>query len=286
MAHVRNKTDSPVPLTTGGVLVNDLFGSTALPAPDRSSLPANSSPSNRRGSLLQVQQETLDELPAHVVAEKTAQAQSRLEMLSEVNRRLHRTLVDKKCLAETLREANTKMASRVNYRSVEVPAREKRIDELVNKLQGEQSHQQTGTLHMSKKILMLEEKIAALTAVNSELQDKHKKDRAVLSEQQIALKQKTKQVKELQKQIEFLEGMSGAGEFNKFETMSMSDSCSVVDSQLGRRDSYLSQSQDGTSPTVGSMKAAAQAPLTIDDYRKLPGMNLQLLLDPKRKTKP
>jgi hypothetical protein len=214
-----------------------------------------------------------------VLAEKSAQAQSRLEMLSEINRRLHRTLVDKKCLAESLRKSNAKLADRVAYRSVEGPAREARIEELVSKLQGEQSQQQTGTLQMSKKILMLEEKIAALTTVNAELQEKHRADRSVLSEQQASIKQKTKQVKELTRQIEFLEGHVDVN--NKMETMSMSDTASVVDSQMGRRDSYLA---GGDSTTLGGMSPLkSQVPLTVEDYRKLPGMNLQLLLGDRKK---
>lgn len=228
-----------------------------------------SSPPNRRASLLQKQQEDLDDLTPHVLAEKSAQAQSRLEMLSEINRRLHRTLVDKKIQSESLRKSNAKMADRVAYRSVEVPAREKQIEELMGKLQGEQSQQQTGTLQMSKKILMLEERIASLTTVNAELQEKHRSDRIALSEQQAAIKQKTKQVKDLTRQIEFLEGHVDAS--NRLETMSMSDSASVADSAMG-----------GQRGSIGGVPLSPQAPLTIEDYRKLPGMNLQLLLGDKK----
>merc|ERR1719387_630879 len=214
----KSRSPSPqLPFTGAGVLVADAF-SAPIGAPTHHQ--PSSSPT-RRASLLQKQDETLDDLPPHVLAEKSAQAQSRLEMLSEINRRLHRTLVDKKCLAESLRKSNAKMADRVQYRSVEGPAREARIEQLVSKLQGEQSQQQTGTLQMSKKILLLEEKIAALAAVNAELQDKHRADRAVLSEQQASIKQKTKQVKELTRQCEFLEGHVDVN--SNMETMSMSD---------------------------------------------------------------
>jgi chromosome segregation ATPase len=250
-------------MTAGGILVADALAAASAGA--------------RRTSLL-APQDYLDELPANVVTEKMAQGQSRLEMLQEVNRRLHRTLVDKKINCEKLREANTKMASRVQYRSVEGPAREARIKELVDKLQGEQSHQQTGTLQMSKKILTLEEKIAELTTSNSQLHEQHRHDRSVLSEQQVAIKQKTKKVKELTRQIEFLEGHVDMS--CKMETMSMSDTASVVDSQLGGRSSY--QGADGNT-TLGAMKAASQVPLTIEDYRKLPGMNLSLLLGNSKK---
>jgi len=168
------------------------------------------------------------------------------------------------------------MADRVKHRSVEGPAREARIEQLVSKLQGEQSQQQTGTLQMSKKILMLEEKIAALTAVNAELQEKHRTDRAVLAQQHVEIKQKSKQVKELSRQIEFMEGRVDAN--LRMETMSMSDSASVVESQAGSQ----------YSPGRGSLKSAAasQVPLTIEDYRKLPGMNLQYLLGEKKKSQP
>lgn len=270
---------SPSPnllFTGGGVLVAELFGSTALPATEKP--PA--SPVPRRTSLLPAQQDFLDDAPPNVIAEKTAQAQSRLEMLCEVNRRLHRTLVDKKCLAETLRDANSKMAARVKYRSVQGPARESQIEELVSKLQGEQSQQQTGTLQMSKKILMLEERIAALSSVNQELQEEHRTDRAVLSEQQVAIKQKTKMVKELTRQIEFLEGRVDMS-LKMERSMSMSDTASVVDSSYGGADKRGSLDR---SATLTSMKAASQAPLTIDDYRKLPGMNLSLLLGEKKRT--
>lgn len=280
MANIeKSRSPSPqLPVSGAGVLITDAFRvDYQLPTVADQPRQSISSP-GRRSSLLGPQQDCTDELPPHVLVEKTAQAQSRLEMLSEINRKLHRTLVDKKCLAEELRKSNAKMSERVMHRSVEGPAREARIEELVTKLQGEQSQQQIGTLQMSKKILMLEEKIAALTAVNAELQDNHRKDRAVLSQQQMEIKQKNKQVKELTRQIEFLDGRVDVG--LKMETMSMSDTASVIDSQMGdpgRRDSY--------SPGRGSLTSlkASQVPLTIEDYRKLPGMNLQLLLGDKRK---
>lgn len=278
----KSRSPSPqLPHTGAGVLVTDIFGTpnmNPLTYPVPGEQKPVSSPA-RRASLLNQQQDSLDDLPPNVLAEKSAQAQSRLEMLSEINRRLHRTLVDKKCLAETLRKSNAKMADRVAYRSVEGPAREARIEELVSKLQGEQSQQQTGTLQMSKKILLLEEKIAVLTTVNAELQDKHRADRSVLSEQQASIKQKTKQVKEMTRQIEFLEGHVDASA--KLETMSMmSDTASVVGSQMGgHRDSY--GGMDST--TLGGLSPGkSQVPLTVEDYRKLPGMNLQLLLGDKK----
>merc|ERR1719456_1284447 len=124
-----------------------MFGSTALPVVEhpRSVSPTSPQPP-RRASVLDKQPDSLDDLPPNVLVEKTAQAQSRLEMLSEINRKLHRTLVDKKCLAESLRKSNAKMSERVMHRSVEGPAREARIEELVTKLHGEQSQQQIGTL--------------------------------------------------------------------------------------------------------------------------------------------
>jgi len=272
----KSRSPSPqLPFTTGAILVNDIFGSTALPHTEK----PVTSPGPRRASLLTQQQDFLDDMAPNVLAEKTAQAQSRLEMLSEINRRLHRTLVDKKCLAESLRKSNTKMADRVAYRAVEGPAREAQIEQLAGKLQGEQSHQQTGTLQMSKKILMLEEKIAVVTAVNAELQDKHRTDRAVVNEQQVAIKQKTKAVKELTRQCDFLEGHVDVN--CKMETMSFSDTASVADSSIVRRDSALGGGESGALSSLASMKAA-QVPLTIEDYRKLPGMNINLLLGDKK----
>lgn len=235
-----------------------------------------------RRSLLQSMQqpEHLEELPAQVISDRTNQAQKRLDMLSEVNRRLNRALVDKKVLAERLRTSNTAMTDRLQCRSVEGPARSQQISELQEKLQGEQSHQQTGTLEMSKKVLLLEEKIAALSTVNAELQERHRADRALIAEQQAAVKQKSKQARELTRHIEFMEGAT----YDRGDTMSVVSDASEMLPDGGRRWSVDSRESPGHGAQVGQASALLKkgkgtGPLaTIDDYRRLPGLNLKRLL--------
>lgn len=222
------------------------------------------------------QPETLEELPAQVISDRTNQAQKRIDMLCEVNRRLNKALVEKKVLADKLRKTNTSMADRMKYRGVEGPARSQQIGELQEKLQGEQSHQQTGTLEMSKKVLLLEEKIAALSTVNTELQERHRADRALIAEQQASAKQKSKLMRELTRHVEFMEGAS----YDRGDTVSVvSDASEPLDGRRWSMASNAEGAQGKQGPLDLARLKANKAPLaTIDDYRRLPGLNLKRLL--------
>lgn len=227
----------------------------------------------QRASLLQ-QPETLEELPPHVVVDRINQAQKRLDMLCEVNRKLNKALVEKKVLAQKLKGSNNGQADRIRYRAVEAPARAVQIGELQEKLQGEQSHQQTGTLEMSKKVLLLEEKINALTTVNTELQERHRANRALIAEQQIAVKQKSKQARDLNRAIEFMEGTAPLD--NRDNVSVMSDASEAIGADATqRRWSAANGEGDASGKFPGKGKGQN---LTMDDFRRLPGLNLKKLL--------
>lgn len=187
------------------------------------------------------------------VQEKLREAGKRLKTLVDVNRKLHKSLSEKKARAAELRKANEEMEPKLEAREMEEAGRHRQLHELHVRQQHPPQQQQ---LHeLQKAVLALEEKIEAVNEENLALGQRHKDIKESIADKKNSMKMLQRRGKELARHLEFM-----AGHLNEAQLM------------LG-----MARPSSG-SGGYGRGGKPRQRTAPIIDFRRLPGLDLEKLL--------
>lgn len=192
---------------------------------------------------------------------KTAKA--RLDAVVEVNRVLHSKIIEKKQAASEAMQEIVKLEEIMSRWDMEIKAREASITELVHAKELEQNREQSINLDLRRRIMEQEEKVAELTSLCNQLRIDGTKNKAAIRNLVCEVKGKEKKAKELTRALEIMRSVPN-DELCEDE---------VPDERL----SEYSERTAG-SPRSLSRKGEFKKPTTIEGWRNLPGLDVQLLL--------
>lgn len=240
---------------------------------------------SRRASLAAYSETPASKLTVH---QQVKSAQMRLKQVTEANRALHAVVVKKRIFAEGLQEKSDAIGERINHATeVEIKARGTAIQEVERAIQAEQKRQQSTNLELSRVIMETEERLIDLTNLNAELKAANAKSRQILKEQSAELPEQRRANQELMRHMRLMEAERDKANRTTFVAQNSLDMNPMVfaASSLG---SIIASStvRTGASAAVAmlarpqseSQDKVKKEPKTIDDYWKLPGLDLGCLL--------
>lgn len=220
---------------------------------------------------------------------KIAAARARVKKLSQVNRHLHTALADKQILAQDLKQQVQSWERRIEAgNEVELPERHNCIDALEDQIEAEQRIQQSSNLELGRGAMEMEERVGELAAVNAKLREASTRNRALLKEQLTEIRERQTAIRDMQRHIQIMEGgdvtvptasepraaLRGSGSTTSLDAESQ-DKPRVEASQNGNS-AGASRTQSTDPPFAGGSPRGELK--SIDEYRQLPGLDIQKLL--------
>lgn len=250
-------------------------------------------------SISNIPQATQQTSGAEDDARQTAQerfdmATRRLERNMAVNAQLQSALVKRRILSRELRTELEPLEQRIDgCRSMEEPARVADLHALEQEITEEQRRLQETSLELGRGIMDLDERVSALSAGNVGMRETSTRRRAMLREQEAELRAQKRAVKSLTRHIQIMEEGT---DYDQLTGWSLSDvrmpDGQGLDQDVAEEDlagaaiattpaaqqRASTPSMSGLGRSLGADVQALPPPQTIEDYRKLPGLDLQLLL--------
>lgn len=231
------------------------------------------------------------------VQERFTAASRRVERITEVNGRLQSALVQRRMTAQQIKAELDSLEQRIDScRAVEEPARVADLETLEGEIKEEQRRLQESSLELGRGIMDLDERVAALSSGNAATREASTRRRAMLKEQQSELRAQQRAVRNLSRHIQIMEEGT---DYDQLAGWSLSDvrmpDSQILDpeapdeelpgaapsspTQVDRCESKRSKSDLVQFGASFSKDLSGQPPpQTIEDYRKLPGLDLQFLL--------
>lgn len=212
----------------------------------------------------------------------------------EVNARLQSALVKRHMQAQEIKVELESLEVRIDScRNVEEPARMAALEALEGEIKEEQRRLQESSLELGRGIMDLDERVAGLSSGNAAMRETSTRRRAMLKEQQSELRAQQRAVRSLSRHIQIME--EGA-DYDQLTGWSLSEvrmpdgqafDPEMPDEEIPGTDAAATPAvEHGASlqPTAGAARlpgadlVGQTQPQTIEDYKKLPGLDLQLLL--------
>lgn len=230
------------------------------------------------------------------VQERFTAASRRVERITEVNGRLQSALVKRRMTAQQIKVELDSLEQRIDScRAVEEPARVADLETLEGEIKEEQRRLQESSLELGRGIMDLDERVAALSSGNAATREASTRRRAMLKEQQSELRAQQRAVRNLSRHIQIMEEGT---DYDQLAGWSLSDvrmpDSQILDpeapdeelpgaapsspSHVDRCESKRSKSDLVQFGALSKDLSGQPPPQTIEDYRKLPGLDLQFLL--------
>eukprot|EP00927_Polykrikos_kofoidii_P067569 TRINITY_DN63011_c0_g1_i1.p1 TRINITY_DN63011_c0_g1~~TRINITY_DN63011_c0_g1_i1.p1 ORF type:complete len:367 (-),score=61.93 TRINITY_DN63011_c0_g1_i1:62-1162(-) len=160
----------------------------------------------------------------------TLAARRRLQLVTDVNKMLHASIVNKRVQIEKAKSELEKLEGRLrNVVGVLGPGRAMCVENLSNEVRSAQQLQQVSNLELANEIMEWEESVADLTLRGLQLREMGQTNRATMKDQQQEIVDKRKQNRDLRRHLEILEG----DEFAQSRAMPMPGEERVFDGSQG-----------------------------------------------------
>jgi len=185
-----------------------------------------------------------EELARVRAQEKVEAAKNTLQNVMDVNRELHKMLVEKKLHVQELTAQNFKLDRQISSRRLEDPARRAQVAKLEAEVRREQQLQQGGNLELGRQIMESEERVHELAAANTWLREWSVKHRTQLKDQHTEIHRLERKSREMLRHIAFMEGSDVEDRSEAHHAVAANDPRLDAPTRLDTMMTTLRQAQD------------------------------------------
>lgn len=229
---------------------------------------------------MQQQRKKREQQEAARLKEQTRVSAEKLRQARIVNHHLREALWRKRMQSEELEGNIATLDNRIERASlIELPARANLAGSTELGMVDEQQYVQEAKLHLGKGLMEKEEEVESLVKVTAELREQGAKNRGAIRDQHAQVKDLQRQVKEMRKHIDILEGISTPQRSRSTAPSESSLPSQFFEEVVAGPEMGKSRTQDvPTKWGSPNEKSKAGALMSINELQQLPGLDLQALL--------